>query len=58
MREKISNEKNSQKNLETSKKISEDNKKILESTKKSSLLENSENNIKVKLSFPHNAINF
>lgn len=58
MREKISNEKNSQKNLETSKKISENNKKILESTKKSSLLENSENNIKVKLSFPHNAINF
>ncbi|MCD5382602.1 N-acetylmuramoyl-L-alanine amidase [Candidatus Gracilibacteria bacterium] len=54
MREKIANEKKSK--IQKEKSI--ENEKILEKTKKTSFLENEENNIKIKLSFPHNAVNF
>lgn len=57
MREKISSEKNSQIQSQELEKKAEENQKILESTQKTSLLENEEDNIRVKLSFPHNAVN-
>jgi hypothetical protein len=68
MREKISNQKNSEilekKSIENKKiqeeiqeKNQKENQEKLKSIKKSSLLENEDDNIKIKLSFPHNAIN-
>jgi hypothetical protein len=55
MREKISSQQNNFEKKIEEEKIEEE--KILDSKKKSSLLENTDNNIKIKLSFPHNAVN-